>query len=409
MKKNKTNLVTKAVYTVVDQGVISAVNFLIGLSFIYFSTEEEYGLYTMIMGVFMLLTNLQNALINTPMIVLSPKMSCERANQFRKSMFYVLQLMIVPVIIALFFVNLILNNEGLKLGFFICIALSMFFLLYRDFFRAEEYSKLQPQKALRRDMLYSFLSLILIAFLIRLGYLNALSALLIIGFNSLLVSIAKIKEIITNSLPKSRVIDDFKNSWKYARWSLVGATGSWLQMNSYIYILPMVVGVRELAIIAASRLIMTPITMLLGSWGNFIKPQLAKKISDGNSTLKLIMLSIVALVLLLIGFLGIVYLILHEFSGYIPSSYTEVKSLIVIWFGILGFQIIRMNLSFLMQANLKFRYLAKWGTMVALLTIISTLIFIQYFGLAGALYGLLLGEIIFTSVLFIKILIFKIR
>ena len=71
-------LLSNALAGMIDQALLSALNFAIGLLFIRLASKEEYGLYTQFFGLLMLSQSLQNALTNSPLIALGAKLSDAR-------------------------------------------------------------------------------------------------------------------------------------------------------------------------------------------------------------------------------------------------------------------------------------------------------------------------------------------
>lgn len=394
-------LTKKAIITGIDQAVLSIVNFIAGIGFIYFSTPESYGVYTLYMGLFYLFSSAQNALINTPMIVLSPRMSIGEADIFRRGLFMLLLpfFVIVFVITSIFsYVNLVISKFAFIASFSIC------FLLLRDYFRTEEFSKLQPQTALKKDIIYSMLALIGLFILIYKSILNEASVFIITGLSALAITVKRTVIYLRERPSQSTIIETFQKSWFYSRWSLIGATSSWVQANTYIYVPFFILGTKEVGFLAAARLLLTPVSLLLSSWGNFFRPLLSKIISEESRSMsrstnikdsvKLVINSSILLFSLLI-FYTIMLIALLRFlpQNFIPQEYVGIEQFVILWSFVYLLNIFRSNLSSYMQASLSFKSLAGIGTLVALLTVLTTIILVLKIGNWGTLFGLVIGEI----------------
>jgi O-antigen/teichoic acid export membrane protein len=390
--KIKSLLFSKSMLTVADQIVVSGVNLLIGLTFIYYSNPENYGIYTVYMSLFFLLTNVQNALINTPMMVLTPRLNNHESDNFRKGMFFVLQGFII---FTVFVMNIFSYFEGSfsTLNTQI-IALSISSLLLRDFFRAEEFSRFLPNLALKRDFFYFLISILGILVLINYFNISSLSIFIVTGISAFTVSFKKIFRLFS-AIPKYEVVRNTVNkSWIHSKWSLLGATSSWAQGNAYIYIPFFLLGTKEIAYIAASRLLMTPIPLLIGSFSNYMRPLLSKNISSGDYKFTVVKNLTLFLITILITYTILIFCLLWLLpESFLPSDYIGLDKFVMLWFAFYLFRIVKSNLSNYMQASLSFKPLAYMGLASTIVTIFTTVISVVLFGLEGSIIGMILGEI----------------
>lgn len=401
----KNNITSNAIYTILDQGALSIINFIIGLSFIYFASPEDYGYYTMLMGIFHLFASSQNAIINTPMMVLSPRMSKDKSKIFRDGLFILLLaflFIVFAVMIVILKVSKLINNN---FGNFI-IPISICFLLLRDYLRTEEFSKLNPKKALRRDALYSIFSLIGIILVIQLNLLNVTIMFLTIGAVAAIITYNKIFSVLKD-VPSFQIVKQtFQKSWNYSRWSLIGVFSSWVQGNMYIYVPFFLIGVKEVAFLAAARLLMTPIMLIITSWGNFMRPLLSKEISQrSHKSITILIQATLLLILILLLYtvllLGVLKLIPYNL---LPKEYRGIELFIILWFLVYLFKLMRNNLSNYFQAALRFKYLAFIGMVLAIITIIITIIFVYRFNSYGAVIGLIVSEFLFCIILLLSLM-----
>lgn len=395
-------LTGKAVITALDQGVLSVVNFLIGIVFIYYSTPEKYGTFTFFMSFFYLFSNIQNALINTPMIVLSPRMSIGDSKKFRKGLFVILIFYLVIVNISVNSVVLFNKNLISFIEVFI-ISTSICFLLLRDYFRTEEFAQLNPKAALFRDICYSVISFITIFFIVMYKKVEVSNVFLIIGVSSLVISIPKLLVFLKEFPSKDDIKRSMQKSWIHSRWSLFGASASWLQGNAYIYIPFLLLGAKEVAFLSASRLLMTPMTLIITSYGNILRPLISRVLTNdkkSNQSVKIIVTSIYILLLLLFIYTSVIVLVLKYFPiDILPKDYHGLEKFVLVWALLYFVRIIRTNLSNYMQASLSFKPLAYIGVSVAVVTLILTIGIVWFYGIDGTLIGLILGEIMFVILL----------
>lgn len=399
------NISGKAFYTVLDQAALSGVNFTIGLAFVYFSSPENYGFYTLFMGVFFLFLSVQNALINTPMIVLSPKLENGEAVLLRRSLFAMLLLFLVVVFLSMMVITFFSGITGADGAAVWVLPLAVCLLLLREYFRTEEYAQLLPQKALKRDSVYAVAALVAIGTAVYTDIMYVSLMFLITGAASLLVSARKMYQFTVHLPPKRVIQQKFRDTWKLSQWSLFGATSSWLQGNAYLLLLFLMLGVTEVAYIAAARLLMTPIVLIITSWSNVMRPLLSKAMvreRPGRAETLMYQGMAASVVILLVYTLVLMAGLAVVPSGAFPEAYQGIQEYVLLWMLVFLFQLIRVNYSNYFQSALFFKMLAKSGMVVAVITVAMTAITVQAFGEAGALVGLMLSELLFSIILLLK-------
>ena len=67
---SKNNILFRGGIAAIDQGMLSALNFIVQIILIKTLPKYEYGYYSVAFAIILYLVSLQNALINTPMVVL---------------------------------------------------------------------------------------------------------------------------------------------------------------------------------------------------------------------------------------------------------------------------------------------------------------------------------------------------
>jgi O-antigen/teichoic acid export membrane protein len=228
---------------------------------------------------------------------------------------------------------------------------------------------------------------------------------LITGAASLLVSVRKLYQF-TMHLPSKQVIrEKFRDTWKLSQWSLFGATSSWLQANVYLLLLFLMLGVTEVAYIAAARLLMTPIVLIITSWSNVMRPLLSKAMvheRPGRAETLMYQGMAASVAILLVYTLVLMAGLAVVPSGAFPEAYQGIQEYVLLWMLVFLFQLIRVNYSNYFQSALFFKMLAKSGMVVAVITVAMTAVTVQAFGEAGALIGLMLSELLFSIILLLK-------
>ncbi len=392
--------------TFVDQLSISFIQFFIGIVLIYRSVPEEYGLFSFLMAFYYLIASVQNALINTPLMILSPRLSQKEAYTLSRGivglLFIGMLMFMFLTLLGFFFFFRHFENVNLQLVHVFCFLFGLGPLSLRDFLRAEEFAQLRPVHALKRDLVYAFFVIAMIIFMVNFSKINSYNIFILIGVSALSITIIPFVKIC-KPLPRWKEISfAYQKSWKISAWSVWGATSSWFQMQAFVYLPFFLIGVKEVAYLSAARLVMMPPALLSGSWGNYFRPSASQKMSNGDlaGTLHFFFLSTFALVLVLCLYTCVALLLLRQLpTSWIPESYRNISEYVILWAIIIFFMTIRSTLSYLYQVSLAFKQLAIRGMVSAVFTIASTWYLIIKLGLNGTLKGRIAGEFLLMILL----------
>ncbi len=393
--------------TFLDQLTLSLGQLFIGLAFIYRGNVEDYGLFTFFMALFYFFVSLQNAMINTPMMVISPRMSNQAKISFERGLFAMLCFGILgATCLCLVWAGasqFLQSRRSFTVHQMTIFALTLGPLILREFWRAEEFANLRPSMALRRDIAYVSVVLVQVWLLSTTGSLDVATAFLAMAFAAAVV-------VFTPSFRNARPLPtageiqhSFTETWKFSRWSMLGAAASWFQNCAYIYLPFFLLGVRQVAYLAAARLVMTPANLLARSWSNFLRPAASRNIAAGDltATSRIFIMSTVALIGLLVLYTSAVSLLLLFLpEPLLPEEYRGIDRYVLLWAAVIFLSIVRNNTSCIFQSHLAFRPLALRAGCSALFTVLATAFFVTKVGSVGALFGQLAGEM-FLMVLLI--------
>lgn len=385
--------------TLLDQLSISFAQFTIGILFIYKSTPEEYGVYTFLMAFYYLIASMQNAIINTPLTIIKPRMHIDEANLLKQGLFGLLLGGMIFLLVLLVLCNIFLSSyfqsKGLKPSDIISFIFGLFSLMLRDFWRMEEFSNLRPNGALKLDILYTLILFVSVLFTISFTSINNRNIFIIIGISALFVTIFPSKEMLKNFPGYSELSFTFNKIFKFSSWALLGATTSWLQIQAFVYLPFFLIGVKEVAYLSAARLVMTPPALLLSSIGNYLRPLMSDRYNRGyqNRILNILLLTTLALIIVLFIYTGFALLLINKIAFYwIPSDYKNIGGYVILWSFIILLVTIRDIFTFIYYASLAFKQLALRSAVSSLFTISLTILFIFKVGINGSLFGRMAGE-----------------
>jgi O-antigen/teichoic acid export membrane protein len=283
------------------------------------------------------------------------------------------------------------------------IAVCLVPLLLRDYFRARELADLRPAAALLRDGHFAIWALAGIGFLIAMDRVEAAAVYAVVGVAGLVaVASALVKDLRVGGVGLIDVRGAYATSWKHSRWSLIGAVSSWVQGNAYIFVPFLLLGAREVAFLAASRLLMTPVILASQGWANLSRPALSRWMGE-NRIPEVRSLFLRSSALLTIGIALYTTALALSITAipveWIPEDYEGIVPFLALWAVILLVQTLRGNVSSVLQAALAFRGLARVGGAVALLCVVATFASVIIWGSSGAVVALLIAEVVLGCLL----------
>lgn len=393
----------KASATALDQATLSLVTFATGAAFIYRGTPEQYGQFTFYLSAYYLVAAAQNAIVNTPMMVLSPRMTERERTAFEQGTHGILLIgMFAAVLLVSAGAVLPTGQSGMHAADFFVVAVCCLPLMLRDFLRAQEYAHSQPAQALLRDLRYAGLALVGIGVLSLCGALRGLTAFGVLAASSLCIVWRPTWRLARAAPTPSQVAAAFRGSWKFSRWSVVGATSSWLQTNAFVFIPLLIAGTREVAFLAAARMVMMPMMLLAQSWSNYFRPHASRLLSQDGRGAALRLFSHSSFVLagtLVVYTVAASWLLMVVPATWLPPAYHGMGIYIALWSAVTLVQVFRTNMSSLLQASLAFKRLALAGCVVAVITIVGSIPLVQVYGGKGSLIAIVGGEVLLTLLL----------
>ena len=396
------SIISNATAIVLDQALLSAVGFAVGAAFIYGTTPEAYGQFVLLQSIFLLLASVQNAAVNTPMMVLAARMPPSSAQRFDRGLLAGLVTCGLPASVVAVLVAQVATGQRFTAATYLLVALCFVPLLVRDYLRAREFSRSRGVDALRRDTLYALIALISLAGLALTGSISVVRAYMVLAVAAGLSAATSVGQYLAARPTLDEVSSAYRQSWPHSRWSLVGATASWIQGNAYVYIPFFLLGASAVAVPAAARLAITPIALLTQSWSNHQRPLLSRLLAQGQTAeaKRTCYWGAIALGVVLTAYVGALLLMLRFTpAGWLPPDYRDMRPAVLLWSGVMLFQIIRSSLSWLLQASLEFEVLAKLGLCTAIGTIGMTAPAVVAIGAFGGLVGMLASEVALTGAL----------
>lgn len=326
----------------VDQILLSSINFLVAFSLVRGSTKHEYALFILIQAGILMAQGIQNALLLSPQATIYPtRVESERkiiketavAGQVGVAL---ITAMVGSVIV--FVQQYVANGAGLVI---LPLAFSAATLgaMSREGVRAYRYVQNDSVRALFGDLQYALLLVPAITILWFAGTISATPVLLSMG-------VAGVAPLLLSSR-KSRWpkfdIPTWLAFWKLGRWSLPSVIATWINLNAYSYIVMAVLGAAAVADMSASRLFLVPIALSLTAWSNMMRPRISGMMANGDiqGVRRLTYRYATAGELALISYLAIVVLFYSELERVLGTKYHGLLPLVCMWAIFFAFNILR--------------------------------------------------------------------
>ena len=402
-------LVRKSFLALLDQGLLSALNFLMTIILIKTVAKSTFGYYSIAISVSLLAVSLQNALVTTPLTVLYGSKSrrgyLEHANAlFRGQYRLIFPLVVAGLVVAAIWYWLDLDSE--QAAIIAAVSLAAIGILYREFFRAFFYADEAPGKVLRLDIRYAICYVSLVMLAVALDFISVAIVFLFIGFSALVAAGFR-QPGVEPANRRQQIKESYRENWELGKWALVGVIATHIQRYCYLYLLGFMIGSHAAADATASRLILTPFVLIIAGWGQVSRPHGVRLREAGNIQRysRELMFAAAGLGVIILGYV----LVIDSFAPYLTSwllteNYADSLRYVALWGGIFAVTFLRMNASFGLQVLKQFKILAQANIVTMIITIISAVIMIHHYNIFGALAALLTGEIVFALLLWHQLL-----
>lgn len=242
---------TKGGLAIVDQGLISGSNFLLGILLARWLVPEQYGAYALAFSLFLLLSFLYHSMLLEPMAVFS-------GSSYHKSLRGYLGALvwIHLAITALTIISLggaagvaFLRGEGNGLpGALLGVTIASPCILLFWLARRAYYMELSPARAATGALVYCILLVSGLFILYRSRLLSPLTAYELMATGALVTAaylFANLRKVLSNSEPGPTAREAWNKHWGYGRWALASAVATWVPYYMYYPLLTWWSGIAQ--------------------------------------------------------------------------------------------------------------------------------------------------------------------
>lgn len=399
---------TKGGLALLDFGLYSGSNFLLGILLARWMAPEQYGAYALVFSIFILVTFLYQAMLLEPLSVFSGTTYSKNLRGYLKSNFWLHWGVsaIICVVMAITAIVARSYSHTAAMAFAGMTAATPFILIHA-LGRRSFYLKLSPGPAAFGSSFYCILVVSGSFLIYKLGWLTAFSAFLTMGFAALVGGVIMLFQLQAKLEPATaemHLSETWKKHWEYGKWALGTCIVGWIP--TYVYI-PLVSKFSGLAVTAELRALMNlggPVLQTYAALSMLFLPFAARvQGSEGRAGSSALTRKLTALFVAGAIAYWIVLIPLRRplFNLLYAGKYMDASSLLplfaaetIIWSAALGPAIVLRAMEY--PRSLFFANGA--ASVVAILVGIPAT---RYFGLRGVIWSMVLANVLYVAVAFL--------
>ena len=386
---------------VASQGLLSGASFVIGLVLLRNTHVAQYGYYILASNAILLAISVQNALFNPALAI---RMSgLDRAGRsdlvgglYREQRRIVPVVALVATIVALgLWYAGRLDSSTAPLVLATIVAATA--VVHREYFRMVLFAHHRPFDVLKIDGVYGAV-MVAGAFAAVLTATPALIMILVLGAAAAASGFALAHALhhheSWNSEGAPGILRDIA---PLAAWSTAGAAVHWGFSQGYIYLVAGTLDVNAVAALAGTRLLIMPVILLSTGIGSLMLPLSSVWLRrlGGAGLWRRLCLCAAGIGTAALGYLALVWLMRDWiFAVVIKKDFAHRDGMLALWGAICLVMVFRDQLVYFLASLSRFRVLTTLtlGSAIASLAICYGMML--RFGVAGALVGVLVGELV---------------
>lgn len=383
--------------SIADQAMLSAANFGVGLILIRYAAEAQYGYYILAFNTMMLLTTLQGTFIGTPMVIRLPGLDQAARRQWMGSLLRDQKwlgaaggALALVVTLAGWAMGLFDGESTLVVVAAIGLVLAA---LYREYLRGILLMYHRPQQVLGADAIYVAVLLAGCALAVRTPV--AAAGALLAGTMAALACASVLRRVLANDIERGAAPGRLREIARMGFWAASGGVIYWLFNQGYNFLTAATLDLAAVAALAASRLTLMPINLLLAGMQKQLTP-LASDWMHGmgaRRTLRRLMLFSLALALFTLLYGAVIWLLRDWiFLDLMRKDFPQRDLLLVLWIGLFVLMVIREPIMMVPLLRQRFRALSAATLVCALIALAISYVGMLQLGPVGAVIGILTGE-----------------
>jgi len=271
-----------------DQGLISGSNFVLGVSLARRAGPDAYGAYVVMFAAFLLIANLHQALLLEPTNVLAFSLFPERSDRYLRAVLSMHAIFTAAFWVPASLVWILATRAQVRYllvnalaGLLIATPCVLLFWLARCF----SYLDFAPGRAARGSFLYT--AVMFAGLLVSFGYRSVTplsvficTALAAVCASSFLLAPYRRKRPANRPEPDLREV--WRRHWRFGRWGLSTVCLSWAQTNSISFVSGSLLGLTATGGLNALIGLLLPMFQVLSAVTRVVLPPIARMNAKGG-------------------------------------------------------------------------------------------------------------------------------
>ncbi|WP_343583507.1 hypothetical protein [Herbaspirillum sp.] len=392
-------LLLHSLASLIDQALLSGLNFALGLVLIRLASKESYGLYSQMYVAGIFAATVLESLITGPLTTIAPGQSesqrthlvaCLRRFQLQLSGLLAILFGIASMAVGRY-AGVTESLPALGIAF----AVYVFANALREYQRSLHFIEGRPRRVLRIDLAYALAVAAGVALLVATGCFTVPGILLVLGLaNAVGFWRSGQPRPATPSAPERRAA--IAEMWQRGRWALPGALVAWATNYSYLYLAAASLGVAASAELNASRLLLMPISLSVMAWSRIARPMASRLFAarDWKHLDRLAWISVAGVEAVTLLYVGVLWLALPWLETHVlGAKYQGVEPMVLAWGAYFAINAARWIGSSWLTSNDQYRLLLISGIACLAVMLVSAALFIPRYGAWGAILALIVVEV----------------
>jgi O-antigen/teichoic acid export membrane protein len=268
---------------VLDQGLISGSNFIMGILLARWMVPDAYGAYSLAFSVFLLLTIIYQAVLLEPMMVFGGAAETESLRGYIRVLTRIHWFLVFGIFSALALTAGVAHQwkpdstlPGALAGVVIAGPCVLLFWLYRRAF----YLDVSVAKAAFGALFYCVV-LVAGSFLLQWrGLLSAFSAFVIMAAAALVTSAVlyyQLHKALPPSSAEPSTMDTWRKHWRYGKWAIASSVAGWVPAYIYYPLLGSFGGLTQTADLRALMNLVQPLAQFYAALSAVFLPYAARQ------------------------------------------------------------------------------------------------------------------------------------
>jgi O-antigen/teichoic acid export membrane protein len=394
---------------IIDYGLFSGANFLLGVLLARWLSPVQYGAYALAFSIAILIGFFYQAILLEPLSVFAGTTFRDNLRGYLKTTISIHWIICVLVCLVLWITALITKVYGHStvLAMALCgIAVAAPFIMMYSFGRRAFYLKLSPGPAALGSALYFIMVMAGVFVMSRSGWLSPFTAFLVIGLASLVsaaIMVLQLHARLEPGLGPTNFRVTWGKHWEYGRWALATCVVGWIP--NYIYV-PLISSYSGMAAAGELRALMNlaaPVLQTYAALSMLFLPYAARsqrgsgRVEDSGLSLRLGLLFLagaVAYWAVIIPLRVPIFMFLYA-GKYVDSTYLIPLFALetIVWSASLGHAI-------LLRAMESPRSLFLANTAASVVALAFGIPATRFFGLRGVVWSMILANTAYSVVTF---------